>query len=124
MTWRRGGCAGITGMLASLFRETLAGWPFTLSPVSGRLAACPCLLVACGLSAGRPRAGAPAPRPPFMASFFHLRNASSHCLQHPVGAPHPRKRQREILLPVIPSAVSPFLLLRGKAEHFGGLKSF
>ena len=39
--------------------------------------------------------------PPFRASFFHLQNASSHCLQHPVGAslpPPPPKETEEFSL--------------------------
>lgn len=38
------------------------------------------------------------PPPPFMASFFHLQNADSHCLQHPVGAslPHPRPPRKRL----------------------------
>ena len=95
LTQRRGGYVGGTGTPASGLWGTLADLPFILSPVLGLAGSMP--VSAGGLLAGRSRAST-APPPHFMASFFHLQNADSHCLQHPVGAslPHPRPPRKRL----------------------------
>lgn len=91
MTWRRGGCAGITGLLASSFRETLAGWPFTLSPVSGRLAACPCLLVACRPAGWKTQGRRPPPPPPFHGLVFPFAKCQQSLSAASGGSPSSQK---------------------------------
>lgn len=56
--------------------------PSLVSRLAGWLRAL-CLLLACWLGDPGKR---PPPPAPFMASFFHLQNAGTYCLQCPVGA--------------------------------------
>ena len=90
MTWRRGGCPGITGMLASSFRETLAGWPFMLSPVSGPAGCVP--VSAGGLPACRLEdPGQAPPRPPFHGLVFPFAKCRQSLSAASGGSPSSQK---------------------------------